>query len=306
MRFSVIIPVYNKADTIASTIESVLAQTIDDYEIIAVNDGSTDDIFSAVEPYMDRIKLISQQNAGVSAARNSGIDVAEGEFVCFLDADDRWKPQHLEALNDAIEKYPQEKFFSTLFVAELADGTTRSKLDRTAEFESIQLIDDYFAVVLQKSTLINTSTVCIKRELLSVNRFELGEKIGEDTDLWYRIAAYNDLVLVKAETAVYCMGNSTATASGTNNLRWRFAQREQELLSDAGISERKKTSISVLVDRWRCTCSRELLLCGKDDEAKEYIKGVHNKDSRYLVSKMLLAMPFSLRARTMKLLNLIH
>src|ERR1044071_9453875 len=95
---SVIVPAYDVAEFIAEALDSVLAQTFDDYEIIVINDGSPDtkDLERALAPYLSRIVYIKQENRGVSAARNTGIKAARGSLIAFLDADDTWLPNYLE------------------------------------------------------------------------------------------------------------------------------------------------------------------------------------------------------------------
>lgn len=95
-RVSVIIPAYNAAATIAGTVDSVLAQTFEDFEIICVDDGSTDATLAIVKKYGDRVRLIEQANSGPAAARNNGARHSSGEYLAFLDADDTWTPQFLE------------------------------------------------------------------------------------------------------------------------------------------------------------------------------------------------------------------
>jgi len=101
---SVIIPTYNRAALVTKAIDSVLAQTYCDYEIIVVDDGSTDNTKEVLQPYMDRIHYIYQENAGVSAARNRGIMEAKGQWIAFLDSDDRWLPEKLYIQISAIKK----------------------------------------------------------------------------------------------------------------------------------------------------------------------------------------------------------
>lgn len=103
---SVVIPTYNRAKYVTETIDSVLSQSYTDYEIIVVDDGSTDNTREALAPYMDRIRYIHQQNSGVSAARNRGIKAARGKWIAFLDSDDIWLPEKLAVQIKDISKYP--------------------------------------------------------------------------------------------------------------------------------------------------------------------------------------------------------
>ena len=105
---SVVIPLYNKEKSIAQTLECVLNQTYKDFEVIVVDDGSKDNSAAIVAQFTDtRIHLIRQENGGVSAARNRGIEEAQGKYVAFLDADDVWLTDHLESLVNLIRQYSQ-------------------------------------------------------------------------------------------------------------------------------------------------------------------------------------------------------
>ncbi|HRM79349.1 MAG TPA: glycosyltransferase family A protein [Gemmiger qucibialis] len=108
MKYSVVIPLYNKEHYIAGTLHSVLTQTFPDYEVIVVDDGSTDHSLQACkEVRSDKIRVVQQVNQGVSAARNKGIELAAGEYICFLDADDTWHPDYLQNIETIVQKYPQ-------------------------------------------------------------------------------------------------------------------------------------------------------------------------------------------------------
>ena len=95
-KVSVVIPTYNSSQFIVETLESVFAQTYKDYEIIVVDDGSTDNTKEVLQPYTSRIKYIYKENGGPASARNVGIKSAQGEYIAFLDSDDRWLPEKLE------------------------------------------------------------------------------------------------------------------------------------------------------------------------------------------------------------------
>lgn len=112
---SVVIPLYNKAHTIVNTLNTVFAQTYQDFEVVIVNDGSTDNSVEVVQQHFNdkRIRIIHQKNAGVSVARNRGVDESKGDYIAFLDGDDEWHPDYLSIINDTISKYPQAGMICT-------------------------------------------------------------------------------------------------------------------------------------------------------------------------------------------------
>jgi glycosyltransferase involved in cell wall biosynthesis len=105
-RCSVLIPAFNVERYIATAIESALGQTFTDYEIVVVNDGSTDGTLAQIEPFMNRIVYVEQPNLGVAAARNAGVERATGEFIADLDSDDYWPPNRLERMVEYLDAYP--------------------------------------------------------------------------------------------------------------------------------------------------------------------------------------------------------
>jgi glycosyltransferase involved in cell wall biosynthesis len=114
---SVILPVYNRPKWSVEAVESVLSQTFTDFELIVIDDGSTEDIQGALKPYLDKIQYIYQSNGGVAKARNHGIKEAKGEYIAFIDCDDRWMPFKLELLHEAILRHPELALICTDFSA---------------------------------------------------------------------------------------------------------------------------------------------------------------------------------------------
>ena len=115
-RFSVIIPLYNKAPYVDKTIRSVLAQTYADYELIVMDDGSKDDSFAIALKAVEgrgNCHVYRQKNAGVSMARNNGVALSQGDYLCFLDADDWWEPTFLEEMSKLIGDFPDAGIYGT-------------------------------------------------------------------------------------------------------------------------------------------------------------------------------------------------
>lgn len=187
---TVVIPLYNKADCIATALDSVLVQTYQDFEIIVVDDGSRDDGAAIVERYTDpRIRLIRQDNAGVSAARNKGIAEARGEYVAFLDADDEWMPEFLAEIVALQREFPECKAQATRYVNRCEGKDYQIQLDRLPFSGEHGVLTNYFEVATHSNPPIWTGAVCIERALLQeLGGFPLGIKSGEDLLTWARIA----------------------------------------------------------------------------------------------------------------------
>lgn len=187
---SVIIPLYNKATSIAKALDSVLAQAYQDFEVVVVDDGSTDEGAAVVEQYTDeRIRLIRQANAGVSAARNKGIAEARGEYVAFLDADDEWMPEFLAEIVALQQEFPECRAQVTSYV-QCQNGEKRGIVLNRLPFEGVHgVLTNYFEVSAHSHPPVWTSAVCIERALLQeIGGFPLGIKSGEDLLIWARIA----------------------------------------------------------------------------------------------------------------------
>ena len=187
---SVIIPLYNKATSIATALDCVLAQTYKDFEVVVVDDGSTDKGATIVEQYIDpRIRLIRQDNAGVSAARNKGIAEAQGEYVAFLDADDEWMPEFLAEIVALQQEFPECKAQATTYVQRQNGNKKNLVLNRLPFMGERGVLTNYFEVATHSNPPVCSICVCIECALLQeIGGFPLGIKSGEDLLTWARIA----------------------------------------------------------------------------------------------------------------------
>lgn len=184
--FSVIIPLYNKERFVFNTLKSVLNQTFTDYEIIVVNDGSTDHSISVIEQINDkRIKLFHQKNQGVSVARNKGIELAQADYICFLDADDFWYPHFLQSFYELIQKYRSYAVFSAAFEVETKWKTFVPLYSIDASEKD--LVVDFFDASKKECVLWTSCVVLHKQVFKQVGTFDPTIRIAQDTDLWIRI-----------------------------------------------------------------------------------------------------------------------
>lgn len=203
---SIVIPLYNKAEMVARTLRSVVGQTYEDYEIIVVDDGSTDGSAALVESlHIPRLRLVRQENAGVSAARNRGIREAQGELVALLDADDEWKPLYLATQHSLAEKYRGCDVFATNYEFCDAGGKTSPTIIRRLPFggEDGELSNYFEVASCSHPPICSISVMIRKAAILSVGGFPEGVKSGEDLLTWARLAARYRIAFSRKPLAVF-------------------------------------------------------------------------------------------------------
>jgi glycosyltransferase involved in cell wall biosynthesis len=206
MSISVVIPLYNKGPHIDRALKSVLSQTSLPDEVIVVDDGSTDGGEKIVESFADpRIRLIRQENQGVSAARNRGIKEARSELIAFLDADDAWKPRFLEVILNLRQRYPEAGAYATAYGVVKPDGAIRNQAFDVLPPKAMEgLISNYVKISLKCPYVIWISAVTIpKITFAHVGDFPLGEQPAEDMDTWLRIGLRYPIAFSKESLAVY-------------------------------------------------------------------------------------------------------
>lgn len=208
MKFSVIIPLYNKAPYIAKAIGSVLSQSFIDYELWIVDDGSSDESAEIVTHAIEGQKnchLMKQENAGVSMARNNGVAASQGDYLCFLDADDWWEPTFLEEMQKLIEAFPDAGIYGTNYtiVNETKRKTRVAQVGVEEGFEKGYI--DYCSTYAKTMYMpLWTGAVCVPRKVFEeTGGFPRGIKLGEDFLLWIRIALRYKVVFLNKTLAYY-------------------------------------------------------------------------------------------------------
>lgn len=301
MRFSIVIPLYNKASFVEKALGSVLAQTLPPLEVIVVDDGSTDNGAQIVRSIGDpRIRLVQQANAGVSAARNRGIALAQGEWVVFLDADDWQHPQLLEKLALAHEAIPAAEMLAgcyRLLRSQDAEVIEPWALPETCQIERV---DDLRSRWMQGTTLC-TGTVAVKTERLQQMQpcFAVGERCGEDQDLWFRVADETPLALVNAPLAAYRVVPDGLSA-GHQNILAPYMIRMRERALDGTLPPRHRGSALWFVAQQEVTLARHALIDGNRRRAWHWLlQGRHAIWTRrwHMTALMVLFMPAQLVAR---------
>lgn len=254
MKFSVIIPLYNKAPYVAKAIDSVLSQTFTDYELIIIDDGSKDNSFSfalkAIEG-SNNCHIYKQENAGVSMARNNGVALSQGEYLCFLDADDWWAPTFLEELSKLIDEFPDAGIYGTgyIIVNETRHKTRVSPIGVESGFEKGYI--NYCQVYAKTLAMPLTSiSVAIPRLVFDeMKGFPKGIKLGEDFLLWIRIALKYKVAFLNKPLAYY---NQDVDAA--NRGVGRLHKPAEHMLWNVGfLAEEEKTNsdYKLLIDDLR-------------------------------------------------------
>jgi glycosyltransferase involved in cell wall biosynthesis len=205
-KFSVVIPLYNKERHIQRAVNSVLAQTFKDFELIIVDDGSTDSSLNIVQNYDDkRIRLIQQKNAGECAARNTGIRNSHYDLVAFLDADDAWRPEYLKTILDLSQNFPEAGAYSTNYKRVDPNGReyyAKIKAIPSGKWEGI--IPDYFHSIALGESPITPRTACIRKEVFyEIGKFKEGVKLYGDLDMWARLVTHYPIAYSSKACATY-------------------------------------------------------------------------------------------------------
>lgn len=199
---SVVVPLYNKARYIRRAVQSVLAQTIHDFELLIVDDGSTDEGLSLIADLADdeRIVVISQSNAGEGAARNRGLAEMRGDIAAFLDADDEWLPNHLADIAELAIRFPQAGWFATGYRSVFRGGFMT---ETTLCSRQPVLVPDYFKIATGVY-FVHISSAAVRKGVLDhTGEFRAREPVGADLEFYGRLALRHTLAYHPAISGVY-------------------------------------------------------------------------------------------------------
>ena len=205
MSFSVVIPLYNKALHIERALQSIFDQTCQDFEIIVVNDGSTDNGREIVENIHDpRIRLINQSNQGVSVARNRGAEAAKNKFVAFLDADDEWLPDYLNQIQVLINNFPDCGAYATAVQTIRPNGERKfPSLKKIPDEPWTGILPNFFELIQDGLAFCSSSIVVSRQVLLNVGGFPAGVTKFEDTVCFVNIAIQYPIAFNPKRLVIY-------------------------------------------------------------------------------------------------------
>ena len=242
-KVSVIIPLYNKGPHIARAIKSVLAQTVQDFEIIVMDGNSTDGGPEIVKNFTDpRIHFWVQRGSGVSAARNQGVEKSQSDFITLLDADDEWMPNHLEVLFRLKQRFPEAGLYATAYQTCFVSGKLVDSNCQAISKSSFEgLLPNYFeSAALGKTEPVWTSAVGISKKLfVEAGGFQTEVSMGEDIDLWAKIALKYPIAFSTDISAIYHTEASNRACDSPHPMEELILVKNAKKAIDDGIVPKK-------------------------------------------------------------------
>ncbi|WNM18748.1 glycosyltransferase family 2 protein [Flavobacterium capsici] len=280
--FSIIVPVFNKEKFVSKTIESILQQSFQEYEIIIINDGSTDESEKKINQFKDkRIRYYKTENQGVAKSRNFGISLSTADYICFLDADDYWFPNFLERFHFYSNQFKTEKVFACAIEIE-----TKSKI--LPAFYSVKIIKEFeivnFFKASKKESILWTSSVCIHKDVFDkIGVFDENLKISEDIDLWIRIGINYKILFINSILARYVYDDNSVS----RNMNYIF---EDYFFEKHTANEQKLPELKSYQDLNRFSSIIKYKVCGNYVKANELKNNIDLKGLEFK-KRILLNLP---------------
>ena len=269
MKISVVIPTFNRISLVARAIDSVLKQSLNPYEIIVVDDGSDDGTSEMIQNKYKSIKLIQQQNNGVSAARNNGIKHAKGDWIALLDSDDEWTEKKLENQVDRLIKTPEYDFCHTneIWIRNGVRVNQRKKHEKYGGYIFDKCLD---------ICRISPSSVLFRKNILDhVGWFDNQLPVCEDYDLWLRITAEYRILFIDEPLIIKYGGHDDQLSHGVEGIEFFRIKSLENLLERSELStDNRILSIQMIIKKYNIYLNGlvKRKKQGEADQIKEKIK----------------------------------
>ena len=264
-RVSVIIPTFNRAWTLKTALDSVLAQDYKGVEVLVVDDGSTDNTQELLAPYQDRIHLLTQPNQGVSAARNRGIRHSRGEFIAFLDSDDAWESHKISCQVDFFDKNPEAMICQTqeIWIRKGHRVNPQKKHQKPS------------GMIFEPSLhlcLVSPSAVMMRKELFDIKGgFNEAFPVCEDYDLWLRISADYPVYLIDRPGTIKFGGHKDQLSAHHSQDKYRIASIVQ-LIQGKGLNKDQERLAAAVLEKKCRIYGAGCLKRGRIEEAAYYLE----------------------------------
>ncbi len=229
-KVSVVIPAYNQSHYLGGAIQSVLNQTYHDYEIIVVDDGSTDNCDEVVSEFGENVRYIWQENKGLAGARNTGIRAAKGEFLGFLDSDDEWRPEFLEQMMALVDQHPHAAVYFCCAQGMDVDGHDLPQIYGGQDKQNADIYQE-----LLKANFLIPSTIVMRHEVAKeAGLFDQSLRYCEDWDLWLRVAPKYLFVGTSVSLVRYRLHSNSLSGDVSKTQRTKKLVIEKYFGSDDG------------------------------------------------------------------------
>jgi glycosyltransferase involved in cell wall biosynthesis len=266
---SVIVPLYNKISTIRRAIDSILNQSVGDFEIIVVDDGSTDGGQEIVKSTADtRIRLIRQANAGPGAARNRGIENAKSELIAFLDADDEWKPDFLKTILNLRDRFGDAGLYATAYEIESPAGRFIPAFRHIPPYPWEGIIPNFFKMMLGEPAVCSSAVAVPKNTFNTLGLFTSQKACGEDQQLWCRIALHYPICFSWYAGAIYHKDAENRTCDQLAD-RIEFEDRLALQAAAIGASMETINDIEEFVQKKKIRSASRYILWGHPNVARK-------------------------------------
>lgn len=262
--FSVVVPLYNKEKHIEKTVQSVLNQTFENFELIIVNDGSTDLGFEKLKTIKDnRIKLFERENFGASAARNFGIEKASATHIALLDADDLWQSDHLEEHYKSITKFPKAALYCNAYRLKLTNTFEHNASYILPKQNEICIVPNYFKASSIHPIAMTNTVVFKKKDFIEIGGFDPKIRSGQDLDLWIRFGLQKKIVFNPAITTCY-----DKTVEGSLS-KGNYIKSKYQMFHSFRAEEKENTALKKYLDLNRFSLAIQCKYLNDTDSLKK-------------------------------------
>ncbi len=293
---SVVIPLYNKENHIQRAIRSVLAQSYPYFEIVVVDDGSTDNSFESANRIEDeRLRILRQSNGGVSLARNRGVSESQYDLVAFLDADDEWLPEFLESIFELKTQFPDADVFGSSFYTLNEDGSIRLPRSSPLFKKDWKGIIPNYIDTLQAESPFNSSSFAVRKQIFeSIGGFPIGVKYGEDSDTWIRLSFISKIAYINTPLSIYHRETENrACVISREPLEVDYPVKELKRHLQLGeLPEQQRQSAIEFIAKFHLSLAKTHLYLGNTDKAKELILSCEGTKKYFLKKNWLLFCAF--------------
>jgi glycosyltransferase involved in cell wall biosynthesis len=259
-KISVIIPAYNVASYIGETLASVFAQSFNNYEVIVVNDGSpdTEELEGVLEPYLNRVNYLKQENQGASAARNAGLRLSHGEFIAFLDADDLWLPDYLSEQMNFIRAHGCDLVCADASVFNESANDCKTYMQALMPGAPATGEVTFLGLLSAKQSLITSGVLARRAPIFEVGLFDETLRNAQDFDLWLRLARHGVRLAYQQKVLLRYRSREGSLSGSDINIHRRELKVYDKVEQSYALTSSERSEVSAVISNRRVVLEFEL------------------------------------------------